>query len=101
MQQLCCRRLRRGRMTPKSASMLTLTPDTNPVPGAGASTEPTLVGSATGQAVQRAGEGYFAWLDHVWSAAGCTNPVLLHGDITTIDTRTGEAHTRSTEDMPD
>ncbi len=25
----------------------------------------------------RAGDGYFEWLDHIWSAAGCAHPVRL------------------------
>lgn len=83
-----------------SASMLTLTPE-HTRSGAGASTDPNPAWSATGQAVRRAGEGYFDWLEHVWAAAGCTQPVLLHGDVTTIDTRTGETRIRSTDDMPD
>jgi hypothetical protein len=37
--------------------------------------------SAADTALLRAREGYFTWLDHIWSAAGCTHPVRLHGDV--------------------
>jgi hypothetical protein len=45
---------------------------------------------------------YFAWLDHVWPATGCTHPVRLAGETMTVDTTTGQllAHTR-TADLPD
>jgi hypothetical protein len=53
-------------------------------------------------ALDRAGEGYFAWLDHIWSAAGCQHPVRLHGDLRVIDPRTGELlRAATTDDMPD
>ncbi|MBW8484104.1 replication initiator [Actinomadura parmotrematis] len=41
-------------------------------------------------ALARAGADYFGWLDHVWSAAGCTHPIRLFGEITRINARTGE-----------
>jgi hypothetical protein len=34
--------------------------------------------------------GYDAWIDHVWSAAACSRPVRLRGDIRHIDQATGE-----------
>jgi hypothetical protein len=45
---------------------------------------------------------YFAWLSHVWPAAGCTRPIRLVGETMTVDTATGRllAHAR-TADMPD
>jgi hypothetical protein len=50
----------------------------------------------------RAGDGYFDWLDHIWPAAGCSHPVRLHGDIRTVDARTGELlRNVTTNDMPD
>jgi len=46
--------------------------------------------------------GYDAWLDHVWSAAVCTRPVRLRGDIKHIDAMTGELlRTIPTIGMPD
>ncbi|MET8865834.1 replication initiator [Nonomuraea sp. NPDC004580] len=45
---------------------------------------------------------YSAWLGHVESAAACTQPVRLHGNLATIDTRTGEVLTvRHTSALPD
>jgi hypothetical protein len=46
--------------------------------------------SATDTALLRARKGYFTWLDHIWSAAGCTHPVHLYGDVRVIDPQTGE-----------
>jgi hypothetical protein len=46
--------------------------------------------------------GYHAWLGHVWSAAACTRPVRLRGDIKHIDPATGELlRTIPTIGMPD
>ena len=46
--------------------------------------------------------GYDAWLDHVWSAAACTRPIRLRGDIRHIDPATGELlRTIPTLGMPD
>jgi len=46
--------------------------------------------------------GYDAWLRHVAPAAGCTNPVLLRGRITTLDSRTNKPiRATSTDRMPD
>ncbi|MEV4202266.1 replication initiator [Micromonospora globbae] len=44
---------------------------------------------------------YFGWLEHVRSAAGCSHPIRLAGEVATIDRATGQllAVTR-TEDMP-
>lgn len=58
--------------------------------------------SATETALARAGAGYFEWLDHVWPAAGCSHPVLLTGDLVTLNAATGEVlSSASTEGMPD
>ena len=40
---------------------------------------------AVDTALARGGDGYFAWLDHIWPAAGCTHPIRLHGDLRIID----------------
>jgi hypothetical protein len=57
---------------------------------------------AADTAVSRAGDGYFAWLDHVWPAAGCAHPVRLHGDLRVIDATTGELlRAYTTDAMPD
>jgi hypothetical protein len=57
---------------------------------------------AADTALSRAGEGYFAWLDHIWTAAGCTHPVRLYGNLRVIDPATGELlRSYSTRDMPD
>ena len=78
-------------------------------PGTGANTEPDPNHSrsdaalfAHDSALTRAGDGYFPWLDHIWSAAGCTAPVRLHGQLHTVDTRTGAIlATLPTSAMPD
>ena len=59
--------------------------------------------SAIGQALKRASQpGYFAWLDHVRPAAGCTRPIRLHGEILTVDAATGQLlSTVRTADLPD
>ena len=57
---------------------------------------------AVDAALARGGDGYFGWLDHIWSAAGCTHPVRLYGDLRIIDPRTGELlRSVSTLGMPD
>jgi hypothetical protein len=87
--------------------MLAPAPGTRHVPGLGANTDATPGGDrhpfyATDTALIRGGDGYFSWLDHVWSAAGCTHPVRLSGGIRVIDPRTGELlRSASTSDMPD
>lgn len=86
--------------TPAPGSALALAPgQTSLYPGTGANPEPTPLPPskitrppvfATDTALHRAGDGYYDWLDHVWSAAGCTRPIRLHGRLDTVDTRTGE-----------
>ncbi|TYC16129.1 plasmid replication initiator protein [Actinomadura syzygii] len=57
---------------------------------------------ASETALQRAGDGFFDWLDHVWSAAGCAHPIRLFGDLDVVDSRTGElTRSLSTTGMPD
>src|SRR5215813_5000343 len=57
---------------------------------------------AADTALARGGDDYFTWLDHIWSAAGCTHPVRLHGILRTVDLATGELlRSVSTRDMPD
>ncbi len=57
---------------------------------------------AADSALARGGDGYFGWLDHIWSAAGCSHPVRLYGDLRIIDPRTGELlRSVSTLGMPD
>jgi hypothetical protein len=88
-----------------TSSTLALTPGTTPVPGVGANLElaaHSVKPLATSTALARAGDGYFDWLDHVWPAAGCTHPIRLYGELTTINTRTGEIlATTPTTAMPD
>ena len=53
-------------------------------------------------ALARAGDGYFAWLDHIWHAAACTHPIRLRGQVQHIDPATGELlRTITTDTMPD
>jgi hypothetical protein len=90
-----------------SGSTLALTPGTTSLaPGAGANTEPAPLRDvrplATTTALARAGAGYFDWLDHVWPAAGCTHPIRLYGEMTSVNTRTGEILASApTTTMPD
>lgn len=52
--------------------------------------------------IRAADPDYFGWLSHVWPAAGCSNPVRLHGTVTHVDTATGEVlRLASTAAMPD
>jgi len=44
---------------------------------------------------------YFAWLDHVSSAGGCSHPIRLAGQIESVDLTTGRYDVVSTRDMPD
>jgi hypothetical protein len=84
--------------------MLALTPGAHHAPGTGANTDtPPFPGwPMPDGALARAGDGYFTWLDHVWTAAGCAHPVRLHGDLRVIDTRTGELlRSYTTDTMPD
>jgi hypothetical protein len=60
--------------------------------------------TATEQAFQRAATDpdYFAWLTHVWPAAGCARPVRLVGELATIDPTTGKLLASThTADLPD
>lgn len=88
-----------------SSPMLALEPGTRTVPGPGVNTGPGSHSHpffTADTAFARAGQDYFTWLDHIWSAAGCRHPVRLHGDLRVIDTRTGELlRSYSTEAMPD
>jgi hypothetical protein len=45
--------------------------------------------------------GYFRWLDHISSAAGCSHPIRLAGRITALDANGTPTMVMSTEDMPD
>jgi hypothetical protein len=90
-----------------SSPTLALVPGTH-APGPGASTGadhpwPGHHGDTVTTALRRAAQpGYFDWLDHVWSAAGCSHPVRLHGDISFADTRTGQIlRTVETDTLPD
>jgi hypothetical protein len=91
----------------RTGSMLALVPGTSQGPGTGANTGPRPGRSSRYQdtaasALARAGEGYFAWLDHIWHAAACTHPVRLYGRIKHIDPATGELlHTVPTDKLPD
>jgi hypothetical protein len=45
---------------------------------------------------------YHAWLDHIRTAAGCTRPVRLTGQLVTLEADTGRLLTqRDTDTMPD
>ena len=93
-------------MTTTTGPMLAPAPGTRQAPGTGATTGPRTWSSryqnAAASALDRAGDGYFAWLDHIWHAAACTHPVRLHGRIKHIDPATGELlYTTSTGTMPD
>ena len=58
---------------------------------------------ASESAFTRAAQGdYFAWLDHIWPAAGCASPVRLRGIIRHIDIATGELlRDVNTKNLPD
>jgi hypothetical protein len=87
--------------------MLALMPGTRQGPGTGANTGPHHGRSLRYQDVAdsaqaRAGDGYFAWLDHIWHAAACTHPIRLHGRVKHIDPGTGELlRDIATDTMPD
>jgi hypothetical protein len=87
--------------------MLALMPGPRQGPGTGATTGPrhhrsSRCQDAAGTALARAGEGYFAWLDHIWHAAACTRPIRLHGHVQHIDPATGEVlRDITTGQMPD
>ena len=81
-----------------SASTLTASPGANTPGGA------SILASPEEHAFHRAATDpdYFAWLDHVSSAAGCAHPIRLLGRIDTVDTTTEQIlATRSTLPMPD
>ena len=47
-------------------------------------------------------DAYTAWLDHIWSAAGCTHPIRLGGQIHRVDPCSGEiVSTLPTSALPD
>ena len=90
-----------------TGSTLALTPGTRQAPGTGPNTGPRTGRSsryqdAADSARARAGDGYFAWLDHIWHAAACTRPIRLHGHVRHIDAATGELlRDIATDTMPD
>ena len=109
-------------MTHTTSPMLALMPGTRQGPGTGATTGPrpprteheyrqscscpacVLHFQFADERVfaERHSAGYQAWLGHVWSAAACTRPVRLRGDIRHIDPATGELlRTIPTLGMPD
>ena len=72
-----------------------------PTPPGGAT---NLLATPIQQAFHRATTtpDYFRWLDHITSAAGCSHPIRLAGQIHTVDPATGAIiATRDTRDMPD
>jgi hypothetical protein len=89
-----------------TVSTLDTTPRT-PVRGVASNAEtrtlPYRRHCAAGQALHRAMRpDYFAWLDHVRAAAGCTRPIRLTGDILTVAADTGRLVARtSTALLPD
>ena len=79
---------------------------TSPVSGVGANTEAPFTHELRQHvrtALERAARSdYPAWLGHVESAAACARPVRLHGNLATVDTRTGELlSVRHTSTLPD
>ena len=70
---------------------LALAPGTRTAPGTGANTGPFIHPELADERVFAALHyaGYHAWLSHVWTAAACTRPVRLRGDIKHIDPDTG------------
>ncbi|MEV6524664.1 replication initiator [Longispora sp. NPDC051575] len=84
------------------APLLTAVPGTPiAVPGTAVSTGSPLY--TREHVMARAGQGdYFEWLDHVWPAAGCAHPIRLHGQVLTLDARTGaQLSALHTEALPD
>jgi hypothetical protein len=91
---------------PSGTPMLAPAPGTTPGPGANTGRSRTGPSfrrlDLTAAVLQRAGNGYDAWLDHIWPAAACTSPIRLHGLIHHVDSATGEiVRTASTDAMPD
>jgi hypothetical protein len=66
-------------------------------------TQPDPSYTAAGQALARAARpDYFAWLEHVKAAAGCTRPIRLSGSLSTVEATTGRLLTdRHTDALPD
>jgi hypothetical protein len=85
--------------------VLALAPGPRQGSGTGANTGPFTIHPELADERVFAGlhyAGYHAWLGHVWSAAACTRPVRLCGDIKHIDPETGELLlTIPTIGMPD
>jgi hypothetical protein len=84
--------------------VLALAPGTRTAPGTGANTRPFIHPELADERVfaRLHYAGYGAWLSHVWTAAACTRPVRLRGDIKHIDPDTGELlRTIPTIGMPD
>jgi hypothetical protein len=66
-------------------------------------TQPDPSYTAAGQALARAARpDYFAWLEHVKAAAGCTRPIRLSGSLSTVEATTGQLlNDRHTDALPD
>jgi hypothetical protein len=71
--------------------------------GSNADVPPVYGYTAAGSAFERATRpDYFGWLEHVRSAAGCTRPIRLAGQLLTVDASTGRViEQRHTDGMPD
>ncbi|MEU0152952.1 replication initiator [Micromonospora fulviviridis] len=85
------------------ASTLDLTPRAS-ARGVGSNADTIVYGyTAAGSAFERATHpDYFGWLEHVRSAAGCTRPIRLAGQLLTVDASTGRVlEQRHTDGMPD
>ncbi|MEU0150337.1 replication initiator [Micromonospora fulviviridis] len=86
------------------ASTLDLTPRASARGvGSNADVPPVYGYTAAGSAFERATRpDYFGWLEHVRSAAGCTRPIRLAGQLLTVDASTGRVlGERHTDGMPD
>ncbi|RQW99345.1 replication initiator [Micromonospora globispora] len=86
------------------ASTLDLTPRASARGvGSNADVPPVYGYTAAGSAFERATRpDYFGWLEHVRSAAGCTRPIRLAGQLLTVDPATGRVlDQRHTDGMPD
>ncbi|GAA2510102.1 replication initiator [Pilimelia columellifera] len=85
-------------------STLDITPRTPAPPAArGAVSNADRTPPGVSSLLARAGQpDYFGWLEHVRSAAGCTRPVRLAGDLFTVQSSTGRiVEHRHTNDLPD
>jgi hypothetical protein len=79
-----------------------VTPTTRGRPPETGASSPWAFSAADSAFTRATQQDYFTWLDHVWPAAGCANPVRLTGDICRVDSSTGEVlHTTPTSDLPD